>query len=147
MDPRQAVPPRDAEQEAPPAPPARDDFPPGSLVAVATDSRTAAAAIDAARAAGGPDAYLLSPTAVLGQDARRRDEQGVLGALYQALGSLISDQRAIQDRYLEHAQAGRPMVVVGAPDEAAAERLWDAMRATGAQDGTWYGASVVREML
>ena len=145
MDPRQADPPPDAEQETPPSPPARDDFPPGSLVAVAVDSRSAAAAIDAARAAGGPDAYLLSPAAVLGQDARRRDDQGVLGALYQALGSLVSDQRAIQDRYLEHAQAGRPMVVVSARDEATAERLWEAITDPATRAKYHFGAVIESE--
>jgi hypothetical protein len=136
-----------ARPDAQADPPAHDDFPPGTLVGVAEDGRAAAAVIDAARTAGGGEAYLLEPSTVIGEDVERRDRQGLLEALYQVLGSLVSDQRPIQDRYLEHARAGRPMVVVPAPDEGTAEQLWHAMRAHGARDGTWYGASVVREML
>lgn len=132
--------------EAPSAPPAHDEFPPGTLVAVARSDPEASAVVVAARDAGSA-AYALAPSAVLGQDARRRDGQSRLSAVYEGLASLVSDQRGLQDRYLDHARAGHTMIVASATDEATAERLWEAMRAQGAHEGTWYGTTVVREML
>jgi hypothetical protein len=129
------------------APPAHDDFPAGTLVAIASDERAAARVVDSAREAGAADAHVLPSSDVLAHDAKRREDQGPLSALVQTLGALVSDQRPIQDRYLEHARAGHPMVVLAAGDEQTAERLWSIMKGNGARDGTWYGSGVIREML
>jgi hypothetical protein len=128
-------------------PPAHDEFPVGTLVAVAVDDEAAAAIVESARDAGAEDAHLLDNTQVLAQDAHRKAERGPLSSLVQTLGALVSDQGPLQDRYLEHARAGHPMVVASAPDEAAANRLWQVMRDHGARDGTWYGPRVVHEMI
>jgi hypothetical protein len=127
------------------APAAHDDFPAGTLVAIAVDDMTAMDVVESARGAGALDAHLLENTQVLVQDAHRRVEQGPLHALLQNLGALVSDQRPLQDRYLEHARAGHPMIVASAPDAETAGRLWRVMRAHGARDGTWYGRRVIHE--
>jgi hypothetical protein len=147
MDDSPQVPHAGATSDGNAVPPAHDEFPPGTLVAVADDAAAAAAIVGSARGAGATDAHVLGTGTVLEQDARRREEQGPLSALIQALGALVSDQRPLQDRYVEYARAGRPMVVATAPDEDTADRLWQAMRSQGARVGTWYGPRVIREML
>jgi hypothetical protein len=133
--------------EHPPHPPAQDHFPNGALVAVVQDMNAARRAADAARAAGGGDAYVLSAETVLREEDDRRARQNPVAAAVQLLGSLVSDQRAIQDRYLDHARSGRHMVVASAADEATAERVWSVLRDMGARDCSWYTAGVIREML
>ncbi len=133
--------------EHPEHPPARDRFPPGSLVAVVDDMPTARLAADAARSAGGGDAYVLSAETVLREDHARQERQNPVAAAFQLLGSMVSDQQAIQDRYLDHARAGRHMVVAAAPDDATAERVWGVLRDMGARDCSWYSSGVIREML
>lgn len=134
-------------RQHPPHPPTQDEFPPGALVAVVGDMPTAMRAADAARAAGGGDAYVLSAETVLREDDDRKARQDPVAAAVQLLGSLVSDQRAIQDRYLDHARAGRHMVVAAAADERTAERVWGVLREMGARDCSWYSAGVIREML
>lgn len=135
------------EREVDPVPPAHDEFQVGTLVAVAADEAAAAAIVESVRSAGASDAHLLENTEVLAQHAHRKVEQGPLSALVQKLGALVSDQSALQDRYLEHARAGHPMIVATARDESTANQLWQVMREHGAHDGTWYGPRVIHEMI
>jgi hypothetical protein len=135
------------EREVDPVPPAHDEVPVGTLVAVAADEAAAAEIVESARSAGARDAHLLDNTEVLAQHAHRKVEQGPLSALIQKLGALVSDQGALQDRYLEHARAGHPMIVATAHDAATANQLWQVMREHGAHDGTWYGPRVIHEMV
>jgi hypothetical protein len=128
-------------------PPAHDEFPVGTLVAVAADDAAAVEIVQSVRHAGAHDAHLLENTEVLAQDAHRKVEQGPMSALVEKLGALVSDQRPLQDRYLDHARAGHPMIVATAPDEETANRLWQVMRARGAHDGTWFGPRVIHEMV
>ena len=128
-------------------PPAHDEFPAGTLVAVAADDAAAAEIVEAARKAGAPDAHLLENTEVIARDAHRKVDQGPVSALFQKLGALVSDQRPLQDRYVEHARAGHPMIVATAPDEETANRLWQVMRDRGANDGTWFGPRVIHELV
>lgn len=137
----------EATPEHPEHPPAKDRFPPGALVAVVDDMPTARRAAEAARNAGGGDAYVLSAETVLEEDHARQEHQNPVAAAFQLLGSMVSDQRAIQDRYLDHARAGRHMVVAAAQDETTAERVWGVLRDLGARDGSWYTSGVIREML
>ena len=103
--------------------------------------------VESARSAGAKDAHLLENTEVLAQHAHRKVEQGLLSALVQKLRALVSDQGALQDRYLDHARAGHPMIVASARDASTADRLWQVMREHGARDGTWYGPRVIHEMI
>ena len=128
-------------------PPTHHEFPAGTLVAVAWDDEMAAEIVLWARGAGAADAHQLENTEVLLEDAHRRVAQGHLSALFQALGALVSDQRPLQDRYLDHARAGHPMIVATAPDAATANRIWAVMRDHGAHDGTWFGRRVIHEMV
>ncbi len=135
------------EREVDPDPPAHDTFQVGTLVAVAVDDAVAAEIVESARNAGARDAHLIDNTEVLVQHAHRKVEQGPLSALMQKLGALVSDQGALQDRYLDHARAGHPMIVATARDASTANRLWQVMREHGARDGTWYGPRVIHEMI
>ena len=143
-----AAPDEDAPRvEADDDPPTHHEFPSGTLVAVAADDDVAVEIVACMRDVGGDHPHLLENTVVLLEDAHRRVEQGHLSALVQALGALVSDQRPLQDRYLAHARAGHPMVVVNAPDAETANRLWAVMRDHGAYEGTWFGRRVIHEMV
>lgn len=133
-------------EEVPP-PPALDEFAPGTLVAVTEDLGGAHAAVRAAVHAGSSAPYVLGPDAVLRMEQEREADQGRLSRLYQLLAGLVSDQQTLQGRYLDHARAGRSMIVADAADDETVERVWHAIEAQGAFEGTWYSSSIVREML
>jgi hypothetical protein len=130
----------------PPPPPAQDEFPTGALVAVVDELDHAHEAAAAAASVSASAPYVIEAGEVQAQRARREDHQGLVAKVYLALGSLVSDQQGLEDRYLEEARLGHHMVVASAADDEQADRVWDVLKAKGAHDGTWVDRWSIRDM-
>ncbi len=137
----------DGTPDVPPAPPRQDEYPPGALIAVVDDSATGEAALLAARASSASQPYLLTAVQVLALREARDDDQGPLRRVYLALGSLVSDQRTLEDRYVEEARLGHDMVVASAEDDDQADRVWAALKSAGAHTGLWLTGTTLRDMV
>lgn len=132
---------------SPPEPPLQDEYPPGALIAVVDDRPTGEAAILAARPVSASVPYVLDASRVLRLREARDEHQGLLTRLYLTMGALVSDQRTLEDRYIEEARLGHHMVVASAKDDDQADRVWEALKAAGAHTGLWVSGSTLREML
>jgi|GEM_PF-6701536 len=133
--------------ESPAAPPRQNEYPKGALIGVADDLTTAHAVLEGARDSSASEPYLIEASDVLRFREARDDDQGLLQKLYLTLGAMVSDQRTLEDRYLEEARAGHHMIVASALDDEQAERVWSACKAAGAHTGLWLSGSSLREML
>jgi len=141
---------QDAESGAaapPPAPPRQDEYPPGALIAIVDDRAIGDAAMAAARDLSASPPYVIEAGQILELREARDEDQGPLRRLYLALGSLVSDQRAFEDRYVEEARLGHHMIVASAADDAQADRVWGALKASGAHTGLWMTGTTHRDML
>src|SRR4051812_32338033 len=87
----------------PPAPPRQDEYPPGALIAIVDDRASGDAAIAAAQELSASPPYVIEAGQILELREARDQDQGPLRRLYLALGSLVSDQRAFEDRYVDEA--------------------------------------------
>ncbi len=135
------------ETEQPPEPPRQDEYPPGALVAVVDDLHAAHDAVSAARFASASEPYVIIADRVQHLRDARDDDQGILKRLYLTLGAMLSDQRALEDRYLEEARLGHHMVVASASDEAQADVVWGILKSHGAHTGAWFGSATIRELV
>jgi len=130
-----------------PPPPRLDEFPPGSVVVVIDVQADAEDAARSVEAAGEGLAYVLKPEEVLAQDAARQDEAGAAQRAWRTLTSLVSDQGVLQQRYVEHARAGRCVLVAAASDRDQADAMWASLRAFGAHDGVHVEKWTLRELV
>ena len=131
----------------PPAPPLQDEFPPGAVIGVVDDMAIAEIAIQAALPVSASAPYVLEASRVLALRAERDESQGTLRRLYLTLGAMVSDQQALQDRYIEEAELGHHMIVASAADDAQAEVVWEALKEAGVHTGLWLSGSTLRELL
>ena len=131
---------------APPPPPRQDEYPPGALIAVVDDLATGEAAVLAAQASSAFPPYLIAAPDVLRQREDRDHDQGILTRLYLALGSMVSDQRTLEDRYVDEARLGHHMVVASAADDDQADRVWASFKDAGAHTGMWMSGTSLRDM-
>jgi hypothetical protein len=130
-----------------PPPPAQDEYPPGALVAVVDDLDVARLAAGAAGPLSASEPYVIEASDVVALKARRDEHQGPLARLFLALGDLVSDQGALEDRYVGEARLGHQLVVASAHDDDQADRVWEALKARGAHHGTWTSRWTVRELV
>ena len=140
-----------AEQQRPdappPEPPRQDEYPPGALIAVVDDLATGDAALQAAQGSSASEPYVIDAADVLRLRQDRDEHQGLLKRFYLTMGALVSDQRTLEDRYIDEARLGHHMVVASAIDDDQADRVWDALKGAGAHTGLWVSGSTLREML
>jgi len=101
----------------------------------------------AAKAVSASEPYVLEAGEVESLRTERDDHQGPLTRLYLALGALVSDQQALEGRYVAEARLGHHMVVASARDDEQADRVWAVLKAHGAHDGTWSDRWSIRELL
>lgn len=130
-----------------PPPPRLDEFRPGTLLAV-FDS--AAAAHDAATAVvslSDNEPYVLAPDEVEAEDRARDAEQSTATKAWKLLTSFLSDQNALQAKYLHLARGGGHVLVAVARDETQAQAIWETIRPMGAHDGTHFAGATVRELV
>ena len=131
----------------PPPPPEQDAFPTGALVVVVDDLDHALLAAQAATALSASVPYIIEADEVLSERIRRHDRQGPLKRLYLALGAMVSDQQGIETHYVEEARLGHHLVIASAGDAEQADKIWAALKAYGAHDGTWNSRWSLRELL
>ena len=137
----------DGTAAVPPAPPRQDEYPPGALIAVVDDRAAGEAALLAAKESSASPPYLLTAAEVLTLREARDDDQSPLRRLYLTLGSLVSDQRTLEDRYVEEARLGHGMVVASAEDDDQADRVWADLKSAGAHTGLWLTGTTLRDMV
>ena len=114
---------------------------------VVDDLDLALLAAEAAREVSASIPYVIEAAEVLSERERRHDRQGHLKRLYLALGAMVSDQQGIETHYEEEARLGHHLVIASAGDPEQADRVWAALKACGAHDGTWNSRWSVRELL
>jgi hypothetical protein len=128
-------------------PPRLDEFATGTVIVVFDSEPAARQAIEAIDGLSDRDPYVLSAEEVVAQDRARQADAGPVQRLWRFLGGFVSDQKALQQRYVDHARGGACVLVAAAADEERAQALWEALRGHGAHDGTHVAGMTLRELV
>lgn len=130
-----------------PPPPRLDEFRPGTLIVVFDTAEAAHEAATAVAPMSDNDPYVLSPEEVIAQDAEREAEAGVATRAYKFLTSFLSDQNALQARYVHLARDGASILVAVARDDQQAAAIWSELKVRGAHDGSHFAGPTIRELV
>lgn len=130
-----------------PPPPRLEEFRPGTLIVVFDALETAHEAAAAIRDDSDNEPYVLPPDEVIAQDEQRQSEAGVATRAYKFLTSFLSDQNALQARYVHLAREGAAILVAVARDDDQAARIWAELKARGGHDGAHVAGATLRELV